>query len=805
MTNYLYQQSTNDLSQPIKTALDALTPDTRQSLLAILLAQQQQQQQQQPTTTYYQQQQQQNNYQQQQPLSTQITPVLSPSTYSNSTTTTISANPQLEFFSPLTSPALRPLANYHDHQFQAVIDQSTAQYMGTDTQQSDLNQSFLINHPDLGLCNGISSHQSSPILHPHQNYHHNHHSSASSINSMPVPNTPSTSTTSNTKLSGRQRPSRSTTKSRPSPLIRPIDKTTETIDSSAAKRARSLTGASISMSPSFQSGLAKMGLADSPSPIDLQSRELNSLSSSSIIDNPPSTATTDTLNHSIVLPNMPPPPPPPQSLSSNNHHNPNGWRIQPMTPASLFNFENSMVVEPLPPPASSSIGDPNDNLILRGLDSSGSGQYHESYENIQKTGHQSVIDHHDSSSSSSSGFPHPLIPSDQSMHVDQQLDTGSSKSASKENGTIKNRSYNTTIATGKNKSKDHLTTTTTTNKGKKNGNNNNHQKVRLDPSIKMTMMINEHDRGGGGGGGDEEEGEGEGEEDGNEGPEYRKSSHKVAEQRRRDSLKMCFEDLRQILPPIQWYSEQYNLKGEEEEVGDPTSTDNRMIRAGSIKRAGEGNVGGQRSINSFDPKNPNKGISKVALLRRSNHYILDLKKKLETRNSVIDLFSKILFDQQQLSSSSSSDQSIATTTTSSSSSELDRLSTTTSTSTSIRDTQQNQNQNQKRTGCLDPVQVLENYRNVIENPGSAQFKNQHLINDLKKVLKDIQDENRRDLGRSSLDPSSLNPHLNVNSNSNPNSNLKSNSNSNSNSNSKSKSKSKSTKNLDHSDNPSLPS
>ncbi|POW10723.1 hypothetical protein PSTT_05871 [Puccinia striiformis] len=720
MTNYLYQQSTNDLSQPIKTALDALTPDTRQSLLAILLAQQQQQQQQQPTTTYYQQQQQQNNYQQQQPLSTQITPVLSPSTYSNSTTTTISANPQLEFFSPLTSPALRPLANYHDHQFQAVIDQSTAQYMGTDTQQSDLNQSFLINHPDLGLCNGISSHQSSPILHPHQNYHHNHHSSASSINSMPVPNTPSTSTTSNTKLSGRQRPSRSTTKSRPSPLIRPIDKTTETIDSSAAKRART----------------------DSPSPIDLQSRELNSLSSSSIIDNPPSTATTDTLNHSIVLPNMPPPPPPPQSLSSNNHHNPNGWRIQPMTPASLFNFENSMVVEPLPPPASSSIGDPNDNLILRGLDSSGSGQYHESYENIQKTGHQSVIDHHDSSSSSSSGFPHPLIPSDQSMHVDQQLDTGSSKSTSKENGTIKNRSYNTTIATGKNKSKDHLTTTTTTNKGKKNGNNNNHQKVRLDLSIKMTMMINEHNRGGGGEE-EEEEGEGEGEEDGNEGPEYRKSSHKVAEQRRRDSLKMCFEDLRQILPPIQWYSEQYNLKGEEEEVGDPTSTDNRMIRAGSIKRAGEGNVGGQRSINSFDPKNPNK----------------------------------------------------------------DRLHT--STSTSNRDIQQNQNQNQKRTGCLDPVQVLENYRNaIIQNstlPGSNQFINRDLIHDLKTVLKDIQDENRRDLGRSSLDPSSLNPHLNVNSNSNPNSNLKSNSNSNSNSNSKSKSKSKSTKNLDHSDNPSLPS
>ncbi|KAA1086196.1 hypothetical protein PGTUg99_019766 [Puccinia graminis f. sp. tritici] len=278
----------------------------------------------------------------------EITPVLSPSmtplsTFSTSSypsSTTISdalsshssvhqpfqpSNPQLEFFSPLTSPALRPLG-YHDstqinrneinnqvpsnfqtvtHPMPALIDQAASLglsahqsfMVGGDglsanpnrsqsdhtnksaqlSSQTHLNQSAsaifpsqpnFIPHsksatrinqvpaiPDVGICHTEHINQS-PILHPHH----------SSSNSITVPATPSAS--SNNKLSGRQRPSRSS-KSRPSPLIRPVDKTVESCDdrSSVAKRARSLTGASISMSPNFPSGLAKMGLADSPSPI----------------------------------------------------------------------------------------------------------------------------------------------------------------------------------------------------------------------------------------------------------------------------------------------------------------------------------------------------------------------------------------------------------------------------------------------------------------------------------------------------------------------------------------------------------
>lgn len=102
-------------------------------------------------------------------------------------------------------------------------------------------------------------------------------------------------------------------------------------------------------------------------------------------------------------------------------------------------------------------------------------------------------------------------------------------------------------------------------------------------------------------------------------PETRRSSHKVAEQRRRDSLKTCFEDLRHILPPIHWRDD------EEHE-----------------RRPGEGNVGGQRSSHTFDPAHPNKGISKVALLRRSNEYITTLHERLKRRDGAIGLMLDLL-------------------------------------------------------------------------------------------------------------------------------------------------------------------
>lgn len=93
-------------------------------------------------------------------------------------------------------------------------------------------------------------------------------------------------------------------------------------------------------------------------------------------------------------------------------------------------------------------------------------------------------------------------------------------------------------------------------------------------------------------------------------PDNRRSSHKVAEQKRRDSLKLCFDELRRILPPILPYTDEQD------------------------RRPGDGNVGGQRH-GEIDPDNPNKGVSKVALLRRSNEYLGILRERIDRRDRAI--------------------------------------------------------------------------------------------------------------------------------------------------------------------------
>lgn len=99
-------------------------------------------------------------------------------------------------------------------------------------------------------------------------------------------------------------------------------------------------------------------------------------------------------------------------------------------------------------------------------------------------------------------------------------------------------------------------------------------------------------------------------------PEVRRSSHKAAEQKRRDSLKAGFDELRLLLPPI-------NTEALDPESGEPIpgSSAPRLLPKSSL----------------VPDDNPNKGVSKVALLKYSNEYIGRLHAKVSRRDNYIDL------------------------------------------------------------------------------------------------------------------------------------------------------------------------
>jgi hypothetical protein len=93
----------------------------------------------------------------------------------------------------------------------------------------------------------------------------------------------------------------------------------------------------------------------------------------------------------------------------------------------------------------------------------------------------------------------------------------------------------------------------------------------------------------------------------------RKTSHKAAEQKRRDSLKTTFDDLRHLLPPIP-------LPSDENFPDEP-------ILPGALPPRGPPKAGGE---------GPNKGVSKLQLLRCGNDLIRQLKGRVERRDEEIE-------------------------------------------------------------------------------------------------------------------------------------------------------------------------
>jgi len=91
----------------------------------------------------------------------------------------------------------------------------------------------------------------------------------------------------------------------------------------------------------------------------------------------------------------------------------------------------------------------------------------------------------------------------------------------------------------------------------------------------------------------------------------KKTSHKDAEQKRRDSLKTSFDDLRLLLPPIPLPSEEGNPE---------------PLLPGAMPPRGPPRPGG----------GPNTSVSKLQLLRCGNDYIRVLKGRVERRDVEIE-------------------------------------------------------------------------------------------------------------------------------------------------------------------------
>ncbi|KAH7910263.1 hypothetical protein BJ138DRAFT_1192609 [Hygrophoropsis aurantiaca] len=92
-----------------------------------------------------------------------------------------------------------------------------------------------------------------------------------------------------------------------------------------------------------------------------------------------------------------------------------------------------------------------------------------------------------------------------------------------------------------------------------------------------------------------------------------RKSHKDAEQKRRDSLKTAYDDLRILLPPVP-------LPSDENFPDEP-------ILPGALPPRGPPKAGGD---------GPNKGVSKLQLLRCGNDYIRQLKGRVDRRDSEIE-------------------------------------------------------------------------------------------------------------------------------------------------------------------------
>lgn len=102
------------------------------------------------------------------------------------------------------------------------------------------------------------------------------------------------------------------------------------------------------------------------------------------------------------------------------------------------------------------------------------------------------------------------------------------------------------------------------------------------------------------------------------GLESRRTSHKAAEQKRRDSLKFCFDELRGMLPAIT--------------LDDDVPGGSMLGPDGYIEDQDAEGFGLEEVGDAESARIANRAISKVALLRHSNEYLIRLKHRMGRRD-----------------------------------------------------------------------------------------------------------------------------------------------------------------------------